>query len=231
MYEKCEWTNSKQEAFDKTKSAVVEVARPAHPRTDIGQASATTPRRTAPRNATGEPGADEDLMCYARASERTGACATATQPTPLLDMSREQHVSRAGGGEVTDSQGRHSQSDISLNDIRPAQAKCPETIILRQGPECAPGAKLPLQAEKEGLVPDGMLCLKSADGTQRRIHIPIVFRRGMIQRAHFGPHTGHHGKQKTINGLRSRLIWGTLTRDVKKALKTCFNAGSTLKDT
>ncbi|KAL8430034.1 hypothetical protein Efla_001389 [Eimeria flavescens] len=80
-------------------------------------------------NAT--PGADEDFMCYAGASERTGVLATATQPTPHLEMSREQHVSRAGGGEVTDSQGRHSQSEISLNDIRTAQATCPETIIIK----------------------------------------------------------------------------------------------------
>ncbi|KAL8435925.1 hypothetical protein Efla_003585 [Eimeria flavescens] len=44
------------------------------------------------RKAAGEPAADtEDLMCYARESGRIGVCATATQPTPLLDMSREQH--------------------------------------------------------------------------------------------------------------------------------------------
>ncbi|KAL8430976.1 hypothetical protein Efla_003967 [Eimeria flavescens] len=75
------------------------------------------------RNAAGEPGAGEDLTFYARASERTGVCATATQPTPLLEMSLEQHASRAGGGEVTDSQGRHSQSEISLNDTRAEQPR------------------------------------------------------------------------------------------------------------
>ncbi|KAL8434698.1 hypothetical protein Efla_007643 [Eimeria flavescens] len=47
-------------------------------------------------------------------------------------MSGEHHVSRAGGGEVTDSQGRHSQSEISLNDIRAAQATCSETVTLRR---------------------------------------------------------------------------------------------------
>ena len=40
---------------------------------------------------------------------------------------------------------------------------------------------------------------------------------------HCGPSTGHFGRRKTIRGIRTRLIWGTLSRDVRKALHTCIH--------
>ncbi|KAL8430585.1 hypothetical protein Efla_000530 [Eimeria flavescens] len=105
-----------------------------------------------------------DLLCSTRTSVRTGVCAAATQPTPLADMSREQHVSRAGGAEagiaiqqrnadVTGSRNRYSTVNMPLSDIRAAQATCPETFLLRQAPDSIPGAKLPHWAEKEALLP------------------------------------------------------------------------------
>ncbi|KAL8272791.1 hypothetical protein Esti_003265 [Eimeria stiedai] len=81
------------------------------------------------RNAMNEPGDADALVCNARTWERTGVRAAATQTTPPEDMSREQHVSRAGGGareaqrriaDVAEWRDRQSPAEISMKNIRAA---------------------------------------------------------------------------------------------------------------
>lgn len=194
------------------------------------------------RFPTGPPGEDDhDFMSDGRAPGTPGAfVAVALTPLALAlaGVAGDQHAFSAGGGRevilqthVPDEMPgeRRRTREISLNNIREGQLTCPETILLHQVLDGVPGAKLPRWAEKEGLMPtlrDGVICMEKENGNVRLVHLPIVFRTGVIQRMHYGPYSGHFGKKKTIRKIRARFIWGTLSRDVKKVLRTCIHCWS-----
>ena len=120
----------------------------------------------------------------------------------LAGVCGNQHAFSAGGGGAVilenhvqdDSPGeRRPTREISIDNIRHGRATCPKTLCLRQVLDQVPGAKLLHWTEKEGWVPtlrDGVLCMEKEDGMLRLIHVPVVFRVGVIQRAHFGSHSG-----------------------------------------
>lgn len=118
-------------------------------------------------------------------------------------------------------------------NIRQGQATWPEMILLKQVLDRIPDTKLPLCAEKERLyltLKDGVLCLENEQGTIRLVHVLKIFRMGVIHRAHYKSYSAHFGKKKMVGAIRTRFIWGTLSRDVKKVLRTCIHCWSQAKE-
>ena len=66
--------------------------------------------------------------------------------------------------------------------------------MLRRALDQVPGAELPMWAEKEGFKPalrGGVLLMEDDEGTVKLVHVPVILRVWVIQRAHYGPYTGH----------------------------------------
>ena len=187
------------------------------------------------RSLTGNPGGEREFMFDERLPGKPGAFVATATPVAIEDVTGDKHGFSAGGGReailqrhVPDNRpGERCQTaGASLCNLRQAQATCPETIMLRQVLDQVPGAKLPMRGEKEGLKPalrDGVLLMKNDDGTMKPVHVPVVFRVGAIQRAHYGPYTRHFDRRKIIRAISMRFIWGALSRDVRKVLYTCIH--------
>lgn len=112
--------------------------------------------------------------------------------------------------------------------IKEAQSLCPESMALRQFIEGAISAELPKWVEKASMRPilrNGVICLtKLREGTQRgvdKIFVPCHLRAPLIQRTHAGPYGAHFGHKKVLDKLRKRYMWGTMSSDITKVLKTC----------
>ena len=123
---------------------------------------------------------------------KPGASVATATPVPIEDATGDQHaLPEPGWGEailqrrVPDNRPgeRRQTTDASLCNLRQAQATCSETIMLRQVLDQVPAAKLPMWVEKEGLNPalrDGVLLMDNDEGPVKLVHVPVVFRVGII---------------------------------------------------
>ena len=151
------------------------------------------------------------------------------------DAAGDQHAFSAPGGIEVASQRhvdenrlgeRRQTAEPSLRNIRHTEATCPEAIMPRQVLDYAPGPQLPIWEEQEGLKPalrDGVRLMEDGEGAVKLVHVPVVIRVRVIQRAHCGPYRGHFGRGKTPPAVHMRFIWRRRSRDVRKVLHTCIH--------
>ena len=79
----------------------------------------------------------------------------------------------------------------------------------------------------EPVLRDGVTCLASwkvSEGDERpdRVFVPTHLRVPLVQRVHAGCYSGHMGRKKTLAKLLLRYLWGTMSADVDKVLRTCI---------
>ena len=158
---------------------------------------------------------DNSALTYEKAFATVPDTAEEVDVNQPLPVRGDAHAFSAGGGRQAILQNtnleirpglRRATQEVSMLNIQQGQQTCPETLVLRQVLDQVPGARLPHWAERENLRPtlrDGVLCLERLDGSLRLVHIPVVFRTGVIQRAHYGPYSAHFGRKKTIGVLRT----------------------------
>ena len=180
------------------------------------------------------------LCAFVAQAQRCQACWGQTHP----------FLTRGGGengssstGELRDKAKRALDRDLhpkeaeerqdvlppGLTTMKEAQAVCSEAIALRQYINNVPGAELPAWVQRAGLRPvlrDGVLCLASWKVTEEderpdRVFVPTHLRIPLVQRVHAGCQSGHMGRKKTLAKLRLRYLWGTMSADVDKVMKTC----------
>ena len=147
------------------------------------------------------------------------------QERARIAINRKGHPESSGGAQ--------GEPVPWMTTIKEAQAVCPEAIALMQYVHNVPSAQLPLWVQRAGLRPvsrDGVLCLASwrtagEEEKTDRVFVPTHLRVPLIQRVHAGGYSGHMGKKKTLAKLRLRYLWGTMSTDVDKVMKTVPNVG------